>query len=352
MVKKMTKPVEAKPEAKAKPVGEQTVAKPKGSGLLDSLMGKAKEVKTKPTTAKKDKPVMKCETPDEEAILDQFTAADAIFKVAEAGQTQAKAAANALFKRKFLTLCVQRGAMPDNPHCTSTNSRCNLIVKHLKKLKRGADDPGVREQLEAMGVPEADIAKVEEKIVRPKVTLGLRPFTDLTGEESTPKQQEVAEKLMALVQENFDGDELELLLDKKTELFVEKEWQNLALQVAIKQSEGDEEAAIGMLDALFGVISPQFVLSQMVFSGQLSEAFDKLRLAPPVSNEAKEMIRGDGKYKALIKGNEVSLFLLRPGAEEKFVGSKKCMNPGHAEATAKKLFKDSEYLNEFMVSKK
>ncbi len=357
--KKTTTETPAPAPAPAKPEGEQTEKKPAAKGgLLGGLMGKVKETKKTPAAAKKDKPVIRCESPDEEAILDRFTAADAIYKVAAAGQTQAKAGAHEVFRKRFLRLCVQRGSMPENPQITSTNSRCNLIVKHMKKLKLGEKDPSVREQLEGLGVPDADIDRIcgddenEGKVVKQKPSLGLKKFTDLTADTATGPEKAVAEKLMALVQENFDDEELALLLEKQVDVMVDESWQDTAVQIAVKMAGGNEDQAINTLEALFAVIAPQFVMSQMVFSGQLTDAFDRMRVAPPDAGTEKVLKSGNGKYKAVIKGVEVSLFLLRPGSEDEALGTKKCTNPGHAEATAKKLFSDSEYLADFLANQK
>lgn len=340
-------PPAAKPTA-APEQGEKGGAK----SLLDKLKSKVKAEAPKPAAKGKDKPVMKLEGREAD-IFDRLASADQISKIAESGAKAAKADANDIVRLKFLRMCLERGSKPENPKIATANANGNFVVKHMKKLKLSGPNGKVftvGQQLADAGFGQHVIDQIEQKVVKEKEVMGLRSFTELTeGTETQPAsaaEQAVAEKLLTFVLTELSDEEQALVLTKTIQIQADEVWHNLAIDIALKESGGDIEKGVGILDRLFSVIKPQFVFSQMLYNGDLGESLSRLQAAPV---EQKEIKSPDGKYVARTAGPKVTLYLVKPDGEEE-IGTKQCENPGHAEASAKKWFRgDNTSLNDFLA---
>jgi hypothetical protein len=351
----------AKPSANPNPPAKTPAVKPpadtgeKGGGaksLLDRLKSKVKAEAPKPAAKGKDKPTLRLEGSDADTF-ERLAAADQILKIAESGKESAKADATQIVKQRFLQMCLERGSKPDNPKLSSAHASGNFVIKHVKKLKLTGPAGQVftvGQQLRQLGFGDSVIDKVEQKAVKEKEVMGLRSFTDLTeGNEAQPAtaaEQAVAEKLLNFVLSELTDEEQALVLTKTVTMFADEGWQNLAIQIALDESAGDMAKGVEILDKLFTVIKPQFVFSQMSFTGKLESILTAMQTAPATKKEIKSP---DGKYVARTEGPKVSLYLVKPDGEE-FVGTKNCDNDGHAEASARKWFRpDNTSLSDFLA---
>jgi hypothetical protein len=87
----------------------------------------------------------------------------------------------------------------------------------------------------------------------------------------------------------------------------------------------------------------------MHFSGKLDNALTSIQ-TEPVQLVRKVIDAPNGKYRAICEGNTMTLYALKDGTEGDVRGTKKCENPGHAEMSAKKLFRDPEAMAEFIIA--
>ena len=331
------------------------MAKPaKKPSLMDGLMD---EVDAAPPVAKKstkkDRPVITCETQEEIDALDAFTSSDSILKLADGSAGKARSHAYEVFTRKYLELCVQKGSKPANPLVQSSNGQSNFVVKHVKKFNRtGLDGKvlSVKEQMKEMGFNDEITDKVVA-VVKERAIFGLKKFSDLTKEESTPKEKSLADKLMKLVKKNFTVEERKILLEKSIVTEVDATWQDTAVRLACSCFPEDNperiKKAVGVLNKLFSVIPPQFVMSQVVFTGDLTKAFGNIVIKSQEDEKnatPKTVASPNGKYKAVIVGKRVTLY-----DGDKEVGQKVCTDSDHADNTVKKWFKVPEYLAEFLA---
>jgi hypothetical protein len=332
---------------------EPAVAKPDGGGVLGRLLNKAKPVEAPAAKKKSTKPII--ELDGEEALaFDNFTSADSILKIAEGSQKAAKSTAESIVRAHYFQLCIEEGYKPENPQVITKSSKANYQVKHQNKLKRTAQPNGhvltVEEHLRQLGFGDGVVSTILEKIVKEKQTLGLKKFTDLM--DGNAAQKSVAEKIMGFV-ETLTEEEQSLVLEPGLEVTVDEGWKDMAVQLAVKVAGGDTEKGVDALSKLYSVIPVQFVLAQIAFSGQLTDALTRLS-APPAKEKVIE--HGNGKYIAVARGVECTLYVVKSDAAEEIngkkvhkMGTKTCTSAGHAEASAKKWFREPESLNEALA---
>lgn len=327
------------------------------ANLLDKLKAKAKAPTEAPKTKKKERPVIDLRGKDQESnskLVDRFAAADAIAKISTSAQEAAKIDVRNILKEIYFRLCAERGYVPENPNVVTEVSKLNFVVKHVRKFKRTGSPDGVvslADQFKSLGFGPDVIAEIESKVIKEKTHLGLKRFTDLTADEATPAQKAVAEKLMGLVDQHLTEDEQALVLEQSVETTVDEGWQDVAVAIAVKTGKGDTNTAANALAKLYSVIEPQFVCSQMNYSGKLDNALSTIQ-TEPVQLVRKVIDAPNGKYRAICEGNTMTLFTMKDGVEGDLRGTKKCENPGHAEMSAKKLFRDPEALAEFIIAAK
>jgi hypothetical protein len=354
MARKAASKVEGATTTATPPAAPAPAEKPMSA--MERLRAKAAPPVAAPAAGKKAKQTLPCENDEESAALDGLTSSDTVMKVAIANQTTAKLLAQTIFIRKFLKRVVGAGYMLDNPLLQSEHSRANLVVKHMSKFKRSASDGtplDVGTALTGLGFGDHVVKEVTEKIIKSKESLGLKKFTDLTADDATPEQKAVAEKLMGFVLSLTDQEQA-LVLEAGVTYEVNDNWQDRAVQIAIESVNKADPAfvdkATDRLEALFKVIPPQFVISQMNFTGSLPEAFTQMQKPQPVS--VVESTSPDNKYKTKTTGNEVSLYVVKPDGVEDFLGTKKCTDASHALNTVKKLWRQPEAITEFIAAAK
>lgn len=333
---------------------KSAAASQSATDLMSDLLGAATTAPKTPAKGKKDKPVLQPANPDEERAIDDLTSSDAIVKVAQAVQGAAKLRVHQILKRKYLQLCAERGYKPENPTVSTTHSRANYIVKHINKFNMPQNADGspadIGDLISQQGF-SPDIVAAAKANIHEKVHLGLKKFTALT--EGTQAEKDLATKLMTLVKANFQPAELAMLLEKSTEVKVDEGWQNKAIQLALEsvpKGTPDREAkAAEALDKLYSVIQPMFVVSHMVYNAPLDAALKRLQQEEADQDKVEKTIdHTNGMYRARCKGPVVTLYLVKPNKEEEKLGEKKCTNPGHAEASAKKWFREPAALEEAM----
>lgn len=316
--------------------------------VFDSLMNSA----SKPVVSKKtksSKPIIQCASPSEEQALDSFTSADAVFKVSKASQEVAKSRVYDIFKKRLYELAIDCGYMPDNPGIKSKMSSVNLVAKHMSKIK-GVDGDGnpidFEEKIKEAGFSDEVVENITENIIEEKQVLGMKRFTDLIAEDSSPQEKKVAEKIMQLLHKNLTEDELGLVLEKTTEFTISDNWQDEAVKIAcasVDKGHSDyKNKAVSNLEKLFGVISPVFVLSQMEFAGDIDKAFANTKEKIPDSSPLTKMEANGKVYNIETAGNTVTV------TSEGFSKSKSCTSPEHVQNTLKKWKRQPETFTEFL----
>lgn len=326
------------------------------ANLLDKLKAKAAKPAETPKTKKKERPVIDLRGNDQKSnssLVDRFAAADAIAKISTSAQEAAKIDVRNILKEIYFRICAEKGYVPENPNVVTDISKLNFVVKHVRKFKRtgtAGEVVSLSDQFKSLGFGPEVIAEIEGKVIKEKTNLGLKRFTDLTGDEATPAQKAVADKLMAFV-DTLSDEEQALVLEQSVETTVDEGWQDVAVAIAVKTGKGDVQTAAHALAKLYSVIEPQFVCSQMQYSGKLDNALTSIQ-TEPVQLVRKVIDAPSGKYRAICEGNTMTLFTMKDGIEGDVRGTKKCENPGHAEMSAKKLFRDPEALAEFIIASK
>jgi hypothetical protein len=279
--------------------------------LLGDLLGTATEKTKAPAKGGKVRPVLQPTTPDEEQIIDQFAASDAIMKIAQGAQgtMKLKAKAHEILRRQYLAVCLDRGSKPENPKVQTNRSMMNYIVKHVKKFnipqKSDGSPMSVEELLDQNGFGQEVVDSIKSKVIKEKVHLGLRRFTDLN--EGTPAEKSVAAKLMAFVRDNLTPQERAMVLEKTTEVTVDECWQDVAVGLALndipKNDPNRTEKAAERLDKLYQVIAPQFVLQNISYTGALNDALTALQAQPEDTTE--KVIESPDKQKQDVKCNSL-----------------------------------------------
>lgn len=243
------------------------------AALLSDLLDQAAD--TSPAT-KGDRPEIYCAGADGLAI-ERFAAADALLKVATAGQTEAKAQAHAILRRRWLAICVEQGKRPANPRVLAVEAEANYVVKHVAKLP--AKEQSLEQQLADRGFAPEVAKRIRAEVLDVRTSLALRPLDKLAS--GTPAEKAVATKLMQLLKDHLSPEQRALVLEKCQETTVAEKWQDLAIELALERSESEPDAAAEQLDQLYQVIGPQFVLQNMVYRGEWAEAFGRLQKALP-----------------------------------------------------------------------
>jgi hypothetical protein len=324
--------------------------------LLGDLLGDATEKTKSPTSGGKVRPVIQPENPEEETVFNKFAAADAIMKIAEGSQGTLKTKAHEILRKRFVALCLDRGSRPENPKVNTSSCTMNYIIKHVKKFSIPQKSDGtpmtVDELLDQNGFGKEVVDTIKAKVIKTKVNLGLKKFTDLN--EGNTAEKAVAAKLMAFVRDNLTPAERSLVLEKSTDVSVDECWQDVAVSLALadipKNDPNRMAKAAERLDKLYRVIAPQFVLQNISFTGALTDALKDLQSTPEDKTE-KVFESPDKLYKAICTGKKVALYLVKvPNKDEQLVGTKDCDNPGHAQASAKKWFRNADALKEAMAN--
>jgi hypothetical protein len=315
--------------------------RPTTDDLFNSLAQSAAPVQKESKGKKKDKPQIELNE-NEEKAFESFCAADVIFKMSEGKQKAAKAMILPVLRRKLIEKWLDREGKTENPVIVTEKARANFVVREILKIDLPEKEDGtpgsVLDRLVEAGFEKEEAEKVFEREFKEEVVVNFRPLNDLRHGE--PTEQKVVNKLLKLVLENFTQDEQRMLLRRETKVTVEDGFLDRAPKHA--------KESIEKLDALLTVVSPQWVLSHMTYTGKdLSKTIAELTGGelPTVDTpvKAEEFFSPDRQWKAVAKGTEASLYKL-DGDTETFLGTKKC-NGGvdHARMTARKWLRDPEY---------
>jgi hypothetical protein len=157
-----------------------------------------------------------------------------------------------------------------------------------------------------------------------------------------------------MVMENFTPAERKVLLEKVNTVSLNEGF----LDRAVAHVDADPVK----LKALFQVVRPTFLMSQIVWKGDLDTAMKTLDTEKPAKVESaaipapttalpKTFTSDDGQWKATCVGGEAKLFMVQGGAEIE-MATKTCSGGAtHAEQTCKKWMRDAEYRAESIKKK-
>ena len=330
------------------PKGEHTEKKP-AAATMESLRGKATKVPEK--TAKKTKPTIRLEG-NEAEVFDAFCAVDSVFQVIQANHEMAKTKAAEIIKSIYIRLCCERGYTPPNPQVVTSASKANFINKKKGTLKRTPAPNGellsIEDQLRQLGFDDDVVQAITTKVIKEKLHLGLKAFSELQGEDSTSTERAVAQKIMDLIQNNLNEEELSLCLEENMETTVDDGWKDIAVSLACKVGGNDIEKSVEALAKLYSVIPTICYMSNKEFSGDTKNILERM-LDTPLPEKKTTVQSANGKYEAECVGNNVTLYIVKPDGKEE-VGTKECENSNHAEMSARKWFREPDALNEILAS--
>jgi hypothetical protein len=305
-----------------------------------ALVGEAKAAPTtKKTTKKKDRTHLDL-TPDVAAAFDRFCAADATLKMAKGAQEAAKSLVLPVLTDKLLDTWCEEGHRIENPRLQTQLGQAILQAREILKFDLPANEEGevgtVTDLLVDAGFEEDKAQTIRREEFTE--TTELR-FNNITKLREDPKAKKVVDKLLKLVIENFTADERGVLLEKVNHVEVKKGF----LDRVVGHVDGDAEK----LKKLLNAVRPQFLLSHVVYNGQLADAVAQLGTTagttlnapatPPVVFEQDE-------WRAVATGNVARLYSV--GSDTPLVEKTCSGGHDHAKMTCQKWLRDDAYRNE------
>jgi hypothetical protein len=322
---------------------------------LDSLLNDAAPVATKkPGSKKKQRDVIEL-APTEATAFDRFCMADAALKMAKGHQEGSKATILPVLIDKLLFMWCEEGHRTENPRVTTDNGQAILQARENLRFDIPAGDDGepgtVADALMAVGFDEAKAEEIREREFTEKTELR---FANISKMREDPAQKKVVDKLLTMVMENFTPAERKVLLEKVNTVSLNEGF----LDRAVAHVDADPVK----LKALFQVVRPTFLMSQIVWKGDLDTAMKTLDTEKPAKVESaaipapttalpKTFTSDDGQWKATCVGGEAKLFMVQGGAEIE-MATKTCSGGAtHAEQTCKKWMRDAEYRAESIKKK-
>jgi hypothetical protein len=334
-------------------------ATPKNDDPFAALVGETKAVEKKKSGKKKDRAVLELND-DEAQAFNRFCMADATLKMAEGHQQASKGTILPVLTDKLLNMWCEEGHRTDNPVITTDSGRAILQAREKLSFELPVDENGntgsTTELLQSVGFSENEAAEIAQREFSEKVELR---FSNITKLRDEPKGKKVVDKLLKFVLENYNAEERGMLLEKVNHVTL---------------NEGFLDRAVGhvnrdpvRLKALFTAVKPQFLMSHIVYNGEIADAVKTLTgeapkeikgsiatptVAAPKNSIPTEVFSDDKQWKAVANGNEVTLFMIQGGRE--FNQGKKVCSGGvpHAQQTAKKLCRDPEYRATFLEAQK
>lgn len=322
-------------------MGKPTTKRQTVDDLFDALSESAETISSKSSSKKKDRPHIEL-TENEQKAFDNFCAADVVHKMAEGRQKAAKSLILPILRKKLLEKWLDQGHKTENPVVQTEKARANFVVRDILKVELSEKEDGspgsVRDRLMEVGFEEEKADTIFDREFSETVETNFRNLNELRNGE--PNEVKAVTKLMKLVMENFSPEERRLLTRKQTKVEVNDGF----LDRAVQHCED-----IDQLDNLLSVVSPQWVLSHMTYSGRdLKQAVADLTggelpstLDSPTKSE--DFYSNDRKWKAVANGNTASLFNCDNG-NEVLIGNKKCAGGAdHARMTCKKWLRDDAY---------
>jgi hypothetical protein len=209
----------------------------------------------------------------------------------------------------------------------------------------------VADALMTVGFDEEKAEEIREREFTEKTELR---FANISKLREDPAQKKVVDKLLMLVLENFTPAERGVLLEKVNTVTLNEGF----LDRAVTHADRDPVK----LKALFQVVRPTYLMSHIVWKGDLTTAMTTLeseKAAPvatasiptPTTALPKTFASDDGQWKATCVGAEAKLFMVQGGAEIE-MATKVCSGgASHAEQTCKKWMRDPEYRAESLKKK-
>lgn len=346
-------------------MAKKKVEGPKGENTerpmtaLERLKSKAKPAaEPKPAAKKRKRPTIALTESKDIELFELFASSDIIAKMAEAAQKESKDRAKALARSKFFPMALELGYMPDNPSIQTAAAKATFAVVHVAKFNRTSKDGkevlSVDDHLKQLGFDDKAIVQVKS-CIKEKEHLGMKKFTDLQAPEASAAMKSVADKVMNFILEELDDEERELILEPSIDTSVTDNWQDVAVDIAKRMSGNDTKKGVDLLNKLFTVISPQYRMSQVIFSGELSNALVRMQSGGTMSGgtmtERKVIENATKTYKSVIEGNAATLYKVKPDGEEEII-TKNFENSNHAEMQSKRWFKDPDALAEVLAEAK
>lgn len=299
---------------------------------FDTLVESATKVESVSKKKKQDKPSIELDT-DEKLAFEAFCAADIIAKMSEGKQKTAKSIILPVLRRKLIEKWAELGHKTENPVVVTDRARANFIVREVLKVETLEGEDSVADRLIDAGFDEQTVERICEKEFIETTEVRLAPLNELRN--GTATERELAQRLSQLIVANFNKQEQAILLKKERRVEIADDF----LARAVPYCNGDADK----LDALLSIVTPQWVMSHMTYSGKdLTQIVSELtggELPTNVGVRVQEFFSKDKEWKAVTKGAEASLYY-----KDELRCTKKCNGgPDHAIMTAKKWLNDPEY---------
>lgn len=313
---------------------------------LDSLLNDAAVVAPKKPGKKKQRDLIELE-PSEAAAFDRFCMADAALKLAKGHQEGSKATILPVLTDKLLSIWCEEGHRTDNPRVQTEKGQAILQARETLRFDIPAGDDGepgtVTDALMAVGFDEETAEAIREREFTEKTELR---FANISKLREDAAKKKVVDKLLAMVLENFTPAERAVLLEKVNTVTLNEGF----LDRAVAHVDGDPV----QLKALFQVVRPTFLVSHIVWKGDLNDAMNTLETEKPTAPTTalpNTFTSEDGQWKATCVGNEAKLFMVQGGTEIE-MATKTCSGGAtHAEQTCKKWMRDEAYRAESLKKK-
>jgi hypothetical protein len=318
---------------------------------LAALLDDAKTIAPKkPGAKKKERELIELDASEARAF-DRFCMADAALKMAKGHQEGSKASILPVVTDKMLQMWCEEGHRTDNPRVQTENGQAILQARETLRFELPANEDGsvgtVTEMLQSVGFSEEKAEEIREREFTE--TTELR-FANISKLREDPKSKKLVDKLLTLVLENFEPEDRKVLLEKVNNVTLKEGFLDRSV------AHVDRDPAL--LKALFQVVRPTFLMSHIVWKGDLNDAVKTLEgttaetlttpaikipaattVAPKIALSFKS---DDGQWKASYVGLEATLFMVQGGTEIE-MKKKTCTNEGHAKATCQKWMRDPAY---------
>jgi hypothetical protein len=344
--------------AKATATTSPRSTKTKPVDPLDTLLADATTLAPKPTGGKKKTRNTLDLTDEEAGLFNRFCMADATLKMAKGHQEGSKAVLLPLLTDKLISFWCEVGHRTPNPRLQTPTAQVILQARETLKFDLPANEDGepcsVTEALMQVGFDEETAEAIRESEFNETTELRFANISKLRNDNDNPLAKKTMDKLLKLVIENFTPAERALLLEKVNNVTINEGF----LDRSVKHVDGDPVK----LKALFQVVRPTFLMSQVEWSGGLDVAIKTLEgdKPQPITTEAipaqstaipKWQTSEDGNWKASAVGNVAKLYMIQ-GDSQVEVATKTCAGgASHAEQTCKKWMRDENYRGETLAKK-
>jgi hypothetical protein len=244
---------------------------------LGKLLKNATDI-SEPDTAKTKAKLTVALEGEEAELLDGYAGRVAVLEVAAAGQNDRKEQLKLLMAAHYLRICAESGFKAPNPDFSTQASKAGFQVKLVAAVHevKGADGKTltIEDQFRAAGFDEETVAEIVAKVVKRNTTLRVKSLTELAVSEDEA-QKSIAEKLTKYI-EKFTSANQKLMLGKFTQTTIDESWKDVAVALACKLGGDDQAKRAEVLAKLWSVLPVQYVMANVVYSGEVGEAFAEL----------------------------------------------------------------------------